>query len=244
MASCAPPKSAQNEMNELLRAQPLPRACPTPTPLSTAATQTEWTMDTIAKLETIKLKVDERRLKYNELQQKKRKKRKLWQLMIANANPEQAARKVAASAAALAAPTPPPPPLPLPAPAEDASVEPQTVEIEDRHDPALNPPQESRVGRKVGENKSIYLSRKDFHTYGYTDGCRGCRDIARGLLRRLHGGLSPHNVACRNEMETAIKFADPHRWARYLFRRGQEEVAEARRRRQRAVRRNPQFRLR
>lgn len=100
-------------------------------------------MDAIAKLETIKLRVDERRLKDNELQQKKRIKRKLWQLMIANANPEQAARKVAASAAALAAPTPPPPPLPLPlpAPAEDASVEPQTVEIEDRHDPALNPPQ-------------------------------------------------------------------------------------------------------
>ena len=208
MASCAPPKSAQNEMNELLRAQPLPRACPTPTPLSTAATQTELTMDAIAKLETIKLRVDERRLKDNELQQKKRIKRKLWQLMIATANPEQ-------SAAALAAPTPPPPPLPLPlpAPAEDASVEPQTG---DRGQARSGPEPSSRTFTR---RTCICLSRKDFHTYGYTDGCRGCRDIARGLHRRLHGGLSPHNVACRNEMETAIKFADPHRWARYLFRR-------------------------
>ena len=112
-------------MNELLRAQPLPRACPTPTPLSTAATQTEFTMDAIAKLETIKLTVDERRLKKNEGMRKSRaatkananlEKRKLEQFMIANADLEQAARKVAASAAALAAPTPPPPPLPLPAP--------------------------------------------------------------------------------------------------------------------------------
>ena len=114
MASCAPPKSAQNEMNELLRAQPLPRACPTPIPLSTAATQTELTMDAIAKLETF----EERRLKHNEQSRKNyaAKKRKLEQLMIRNANLEQAAREVAASAAALAAPTPPLPPLPLPAP--------------------------------------------------------------------------------------------------------------------------------
>ena len=118
MASCAPPKSAQNEMNELLRAQPLPRACPTPTPLSTAATQTELTMDAIAKLETINLRIDERRLRQNDQKREiyAAKKRKLEQLMIRNANLEQAAREVAASAAALAAATPPLPPLPLPAP--------------------------------------------------------------------------------------------------------------------------------
>ena len=105
-------------MNELLGAHPLPRACPTPTPLSTAATQMELTMDAIAKFETIKLKVDECRLKQSVSARKHHaaKKRKFQQFMIANANLEQAARKVAASAAALAAPTPPPPPLPLPAP--------------------------------------------------------------------------------------------------------------------------------
>ena len=67
-------------------------------------------MDAIAKLETIKLKVDERRLKHSEGSRKYHaakkananlEKRKLEQLMIANANLEQAARKVAASAAAL-----------------------------------------------------------------------------------------------------------------------------------------------
>ena len=31
-----------------------------------------------------------------------------------------------------------------------ASAEPQLVEVEDRHDPALNPPQESRAGGLVG----------------------------------------------------------------------------------------------
>ena len=75
-------------------------------------------MDAIAKLETFKLTVDERRLKHNEQCRESyaAKKRKLEQLMIRNANLEQAAREVAASAAALAAPTPPLPPLPLPAP--------------------------------------------------------------------------------------------------------------------------------
>ena len=104
MASCAPPEREQNELNELLGHD--------------AATQTELTMDAIAKLETIKLTVDERQLKNKERCRKYHaaKKRKLEQLMIRNANLEQAAREVAASAAALAAPTPPLPPLPLPAP--------------------------------------------------------------------------------------------------------------------------------
>ena len=98
MASCAPPEREQNELNELLGHD--------------AATQTELTMDAIAKLETIKLRIDERRLRQNERCREiyAAKKRKLEQLMIANANLEQAI------AAAMAAPTPPLPPLPLPAP--------------------------------------------------------------------------------------------------------------------------------
>ena len=77
----------------------------------------------------------------------------------------------------------------------------------------------------MGERRSIYLSRKDFNKYGYTDGCTGCRDIASG--KQWAGSyISPHNAACRKRMEVAIKTADPDRWARYFLRRGQEGVAE------------------
>ena len=76
----------------------------------------------------------------------------------------------------------------------DASAEPQLVEVEDRHDPALNPPQESRAGGRVGERRSMYLSRKDFSKYGYTDGCTGCRDIASGK-KRAGSFISLHNLS-------------------------------------------------
>ena len=86
MASCAPP-------NTLLIAAPTPRPCPAPTPLSTAATQTELTMDALAKLEQkqAELKVENRRLKRNKYQ---RGYRQRCASKIANANQEQAARKV------------------------------------------------------------------------------------------------------------------------------------------------------
>ena len=97
---------------------------------------------------------------------------------------------------------------------------PQMVEIEDRQVPALNPrPMPGRVGARVGEKRSMYLSQKDFMTYGYSDGCTGCRDIASGKKRAVIY-ISPHNAACRKRMETAIKTTDPDRWARYLLRRG------------------------
>ena len=92
---------------------------------------------------------------------------------------------------------------------------PQMVEIEDRQVPALNPrPMPGRVGARVGEKRSMYLSLKDFMTHGYSDGCTGC--IQMILWRR--GFI--HNAACRKRMETAIKTTDPDRWARYLLRRG------------------------
>ena len=53
----------------------------------------------------------------------------------------------------------------------DANIEPQMVEIEDRHDPALIPPSEHCAGGSVGEKRSMYLSRKYFTRHGYTDGC-------------------------------------------------------------------------
>ena len=71
----------------------------------------------------------------------------------------------------------------------------------------------------------MYLSRRDFDRHGYTDGCRGCMDLASGK-QRAGSFLSPHNVACRRRMEALIKADDPDRWARWLLRRGQEEEAE------------------
>ena len=107
----------------------------------------------------------------------------------------------------------------------DAGIEPQLVEIEDRRNPELDPSHESRAGTRVGEKRSIYLSRKDFNSHGYTDGCTGCRDLASGK-QRAGSFISPHNAACRKRMENAIKTADSDRWARYLLRRGQEVEAE------------------
>ena len=69
------------------------------------------------------------------------------------------------------------------------------------------------------------MSRRDFETQGYTDGCKGCLDLASGKPR-ASSFLSPHSVACRRRMEAAIKATDPARWAMWLLRRGQEEAVE------------------
>ena len=53
----------------------------------------------------------------------------------------------------------------------------------DRNDPALNPDLGIQVGRRTGERISMYLSRHDFEKHGYTDGCRGCLDLASGKPR-------------------------------------------------------------
>ena len=87
--------------------------------------------------------------------------------------------------------------------------------------PTTSPVREKRGGEK----RSMYLSRKDFTSHGYTDGCAGCRDLASGK-RRAGSFLAPHNTACRKRLERAIKTADPDRWARYLLRRSQEAEAE------------------
>ena len=74
-ASCAPP-------NCLLIAAPTPCPCQAPTPQSTVATQTELTVNDIAKLESkqAELKVDNIRLKSNGYNRKfQSKKRKLKQ---------------------------------------------------------------------------------------------------------------------------------------------------------------------
>ena len=83
------------------------------------------------------------------------------------------------------------------------------------------------MGHRKGETRSMYLFRKDFETYGFTDGCAGCRDIASGKQRR-GSFLAPHTAACRRRMEESIKVADPDRWERYILRRHQEEAAAER----------------
>ena len=95
------------------------------------------------------------------------------------------------------------------------------VEVEDGGNAELNPELGESVGHRKGERRAMYLSRKDFETYGFTDGCVGCQDIASGKQRK-RSFLAPHNVACRQRMENAIEVADPDRWERYLLRRHQE----------------------
>ena len=48
----------------------------------------------------------------------------------------------------------------------DASEDRQLVEVDDREDPALNPDLEAQVGRRTGERRTLYLSRRDFEMHG------------------------------------------------------------------------------
>ena len=81
----------------------------------------------------------------------------------------------------------------------DTSAAPQLVEVEDRHDPALNPEigspgaPSSGAGGRAGEKRSIYLFRKDFEKYGYTDGCR----VPRYRERQAATGELPVPPQCR-----------------------------------------------
>ena len=72
----------------------------------------------------------------------------------------------------------------------DSGIEPQLVEVEDRGSSELDPNHESRSGGRVGEKRSMYLSRKDFNSHGYTDGCAGCRELVSGK-RRAGSFLAP-----------------------------------------------------
>ena len=82
------------------------------------------------------------------------------------------------------------------------------VELEDEHVPGEDDPSVPQASGRTGEKLSMYLSRKDFRTHGYTDGCPGCRDIASGRVG-LVGSIAPHTKACRKRMEEAIRAADP-----------------------------------
>ena len=97
------------------------------------------------------------------------------------------------------------------------------VEIEDREAPGGEAIEAPRENPRVGERRSMYLTRKDFRTRGHTPGCQGCLDIASGRPGPT-SGLSPHTKACRSRMNEAIKAADPARWEKYLRRRGEDPV--------------------
>ena len=71
---------------------------------------------------------------------------------------------------------------------------------------------------RAGERRSMYLTKRDFESHGYTDGCQGCKDLSSGR-RGPVSGFAPHTTACRRRMESAIEASDPARWERYFARR-------------------------
>ena len=72
----------------------------------------------------------------------------------------------------------------------DCGHEPQMVEIEDREAPGGEAMEAPRGHPRVGERRSMYLTRKDFRVHGHTPGCPGCLDIASGRPGPT-SGLSP-----------------------------------------------------
>ena len=71
----------------------------------------------------------------------------------------------------------------------------------------------------------MYLKRSDFETYGFTDGCPGCRDISIGRSGPS-SAWAAHTRACRKRLEEAIQLAEPARWERHLRRRRESDVGE------------------
>ena len=114
----------------------------------------------------------------------------------------------------------------------DMCPDPDLVEQGDQDDLDEDPPVALPSGHRRGEKRSMYLTRRDFARYGFTDGCVGCMDIASGRTGPI-GCLAPHTVACRRRMEAAIQEAEPDRWAEYLRKRG--DVPEERSERVHAV---------
>ena len=108
----------------------------------------------------------------------------------------------------------------------DASEDPLQVELPDGGLPHAVADVDPMMGPRSGERRSMYLKRSDFETYGFTDGCPGCRDIAIGRSGPS-SGWAAHTRACRRRLEEAIQVAEPERWERHLRRRGDSEAGEA-----------------
>ena len=108
----------------------------------------------------------------------------------------------------------------------DASEDSLQVELLDGGLPQEVENVEPMSGPRTGERISMYLKRSDFDTYGFTDGCPGCRDISTGRSGPS-SGWAAHTGACRRRMEEAIQVAEPARWERHLRRRRDGEAGEA-----------------
>ena len=108
----------------------------------------------------------------------------------------------------------------------DANEDQQMVELGNDGSPEVSDQVRIPKSSRAGERRSMYLTKKDFESHGYTDGCQGCKDLASGR-RGPVSGFAPHTTACRRRMESAIETADPARWERYLARRAADgPVAE------------------
>jgi hypothetical protein len=57
----------------------------------------------------------------------------------------------------------------------------------------------TRPARKEEGPRDVYLSKDDFRTHGFTEGCEGCSRMAAGVAAR------PHTKQCRARMKEAIK---------------------------------------
>ena len=61
--------------------------------------------------------------------------------------------------------------------------------------------------------RSVYISKADLETHGYTRGCIGCRSIFKG------GSRQGHSAACRARMEASVRGSDK-------FEKSQQRVNE------------------
>ena len=53
--------------------------------------------------------------------------------------------------------------------------------------------------RKEEGPRDVYLSKEDFKTFGFTEGCEGCSRLAAGMASR------PHTSKCRARMKVEMK---------------------------------------
>ena len=57
----------------------------------------------------------------------------------------------------------------------------------------------TRPARKEEGPRDIYLSKEDFKTFGFTEGCEGCSRLSAGMAPR------PHSSKCRSRMKVEMR---------------------------------------
>ena len=68
----------------------------------------------------------------------------------------------------------------------------------------------------------LYLKKKDFKRYGFTQECPGCIRMGRKAPAPYH-----HNEGCRRRVETKVKRDDPARWKRAQLRKTHEDQEDS-----------------